>query len=34
MLRSVWTRPEFARLETGEAEAQDGTGPDAAGFVS
>ncbi|HEX9946562.1 MAG TPA: hypothetical protein VGA98_03385 [Allosphingosinicella sp.] len=32
--RSAWTRPEFARLETGEAEAQDGSGTDSSGFLS
>lgn len=32
--KSVWKRPEFAKLEVGEAEAQDGTGTDASGFLS
>jgi hypothetical protein len=32
--RSVWTRPEFARLETCEAEGVDGAGTEANGFLS
>lgn len=26
--RSVWIKPQFARIEAGEAEASDGPGPD------
>lgn len=32
--RRAWLRPAFARLETGEAEAQDGTGTDANDLLS
>lgn len=32
--RRAWLRPAFLRLETGEAEAADGTGGDSNGWIS